>query len=106
MLTTLTERLSRALKNIRGQGRLTEDNIKDTLREVRIALLEADVALPVAKQFIEAVQTSALGQEVKQSLNPGQTFTKIVHDELVHTMGESNAQLNLNTLPPAIILLA
>lgn len=106
MLESLTERFARTLKNIRGQGRLTEDNIKDTLREVRIALLEADVALPVVKIFIDQIQTRAIGQEVIQNLNPGQAFIKVVHDELVSIMGESCAELNLNTRPPAVILLA
>lgn len=106
MLESLKDRLSRTLKNIRGQGRITEENITDTLREVRIALLEADVALPVVKQFTEQVQTRAIGQEVLQSLSPGQAFIKVVHDELVTIMGESNAELNLNTRPPAVILMA
>jgi len=106
MLETLTERLARTLKNIRGQGRLTEDNIKDTLREVRIALLEADVALPVVKQFIDEIQTKALGHEVMQSLSPGQAFIKVVHDELVRIMGETCTELNLTTRPPAVILMA
>lgn len=106
MFENLTERLSRTLKNLRGQGRLTEDNIQDTLREVRMALLEADVALPVVKQFTEEVRTRAIGQEVMQSLSPGQAFVKIVNDELVRLMGESNVGLNLNTRPPAVILMA
>lgn len=106
MFDTLTERLARTLKNLRGQGRLTENNIQDTLREVRMALLEADVALPVIKQFIEDVRTRAIGQEVMQSLSPGQAFVKIVNDELVSIMGKSNAELNLATQPPAVILMA
>lgn len=106
MFDTLTERLARTLKNIRGQGRLTEANIQDTLREVRMALLEADVALPVVKQFIDEVRTRAVGQEVMQSLSPGQAFVKIVNDELVRIMGESCAELNLATRPPAVILMA
>jgi signal recognition particle subunit SRP54 len=106
MFDTLTDRLSRALKNIRGQGRLTEDNIQDTLREVRMALLEADVALSVVKSFIDEVRTRAIGQEVMQSLSPGQAFVKIVNDELVRIMGESCAELNLATQPPAVILMA
>src|SRR5690348_11422637 len=103
MLENLTDRLSRTLKNLRGQGRITEDNIKDTLREVRMALLEADVALPVVKQFIDGIRASALGQEVVQSLSPGQAFVKIVNDELVKIMGESNAELDLSARPPAVI---
>ncbi len=106
MFDSLTERLARTFKNIRGQGRLTESNIEDTLREVRIALLEADVALPVAKKFIDDVKVRSLGQEVMQSLTPGQAFVKIVNDELVTLMGESCAELNLNTAPPAVILMA
>lgn len=106
MFQNLTERLSRTLKNITGQGRLTEENIKDTLREVQTALLEADVALSVVKKFIEEVRTKAIGQEVMLSLNPGQAFVKIVNDELIATMGEANDGLNLNTRPPAVILMA
>lgn len=105
MFDSLTQRLARTLKNIRGQGRLTEDNIKETLREVRMALLEADVALPVVKQFIEQIQTRAIGQEVMQSLSPGQAFVKIVHDELVTLMGTQCDELNLNMRPPAVILM-
>jgi len=106
MFESLTERLSRTLKNIRGQGRLSEDNIKDTLREVRMALLEADVALPVVKQFIDDVRERAIGQEVLQSLSPGQAFVKVVNDELIKTMGESNEELNLSARAPAVILMA
>lgn len=106
MFDTLTERLGRTLKNIRGQGRLTENNIKDSLREVRIALLEADTALPVVKQFIDEIQTRAIGQEVMQSLSPGQAFVKIVNDELVRIMGEKCAELDLSMRPPAVILMA
>jgi signal recognition particle subunit SRP54 len=106
MFDNLTQRLGRALKNIRGQGRLTEDNIKDTLREVRMALLEADVALSVVKPFIDEIRARAIGQEVMQSLSPGQAFVKIVQDELVRVMGETCAELNLNARPPAIILMA
>ncbi len=87
MFENLTERLSRTLKSLRGQGRLTEDNIRDSLREVRMALLEADVALPVVKDFIERVREQALGQEVIASLSPGQALVKVVNDELVAIMG-------------------
>ena len=80
MFENLTQRLTKTLRNITGQGKLTEDNIKDTLREVRMALLEADVALPVVKDFIAEVKTKALGQEVNQALNPGQEFVKIVFE--------------------------
>ncbi|HQT02293.1 MAG: signal recognition particle protein [Thiotrichales bacterium 32-46-8] len=106
MFESLSDRLQRTLKTIRGQGRLTEDNIKEALREVRRALLEADVALEVIKGFIERVQTRAIGQEVSLSLSPGQAFIKIVKDELTAVMGESNDALKLNVAPPAIVLMA
>ena len=106
MFDTLTERLSNSLRSVTGKARLTEDNIKDTLREVRMALLEADVALPVVKDFIEKVKERAVGQEVMKSLSPGQVFIKIVNEELVHMMGDANDALKLNTQPPAIILMA
>ena len=106
MFENLTERLSRTLRNVSGRGRLTEENIKDTLREVRMALLEADVALPVVRDFVARVKERAVGQEVAKSLSPGQAFIKIVHGELVSVMGEANEQLNLAAQPPAIILMA
>jgi signal recognition particle subunit SRP54 len=106
MFDSLTQRLAKTLKNIRGQGRLTEDNIKETLREIRISLLDADVALPVVKQFIEEVRTKALGQDVMLSLSPGQAFVKVVHDELVRIMGETCNELNLKARPPIVILMA
>lgn len=106
MFENLSERLGQSLRSLTGQAQLTEENIRDTLREVRKALLEADVALPVVKDFTEQVKEKALGAEVLQSLNPGQAFVKIVHDELVHTMGDANETLNLATKPPAIILMA
>jgi len=106
MFENLTERLSKSLKNISGKGRLTDDNIKDTLREVRMALLEADVALPVVRDFIQAIKTRAVGQDVAKSLSPGQAFIKIVQNELELAMGEVNESLNLATQPPAIILMA
>jgi signal recognition particle subunit SRP54 len=106
MFDNLSERLGRVIQNLKGQGRITEGNIQDTLREVRMALLEADVALPAAKQFIEQVQTKALGQEVLQSIRPGDALVKIVHDELLHILGDTQAPINLQTQPPAIILLA
>ena len=106
MFDGLTERLARTVKNIRGQGRLSEDNIKDTLREVRMALLEADVALPVVKDFIAQVKKRAIGKEVIESISPGQALVKIVNDELVVMMGETNDSLNLNAQPPAVILMA
>ena len=91
MFNSLTERLGRTIKNLSGQGRLTEDNVKDTLREVRMALLEADVALPVVKQFVDNIREKALGQEVIGSLSPGQALVKVVNDELVTLMGEENS---------------
>jgi len=106
MFDNLTERLSRTIRNLRGQGRLTEDNIKETLREVRMALLEADVAVPVVKAFTDAVRVRALGEEVSRSLTPGQAFVKIIHDELVAVMGEPGAGLNLRAQPPVVVLLA
>jgi signal recognition particle subunit SRP54 len=106
MFDNLTERLSRTLKNIRGQGRLTEDNIADALREVRMALLEADVALPVVRDFIEHVRERALGKEVMASLTPGQVMIKIVQEELISLMGDNNVELNLSVQPPAVILMA
>ncbi len=106
MFENLTERLSRTLRNISGRGRLTEDNIKDTLREVRMALLEADVALPVVRDFIARVKESAVGHEINKSLTPGQEFIKIVKSELTFAMGEVAHEINLATQPPAVILMA
>ncbi|MFC0309196.1 signal recognition particle protein [Gallibacterium trehalosifermentans] len=106
MFENLSDRLSRTLRNISGKGRLTEDNIKETLREVRMALLEADVALPVVREFINQVKERALGVEVNKSLTPGQEFIKIVQTELEKAMGEANETLNLAIQPPAIILMA
>ena len=106
MFENLTDRLSRAGDALRGRGRITEDNIRDTLRQVRMALLEADVALPVVKDFIERTRVRALGAEVAKSLTPGQAFIKIIHDELVQTMGSANESLNLRAQPPAIVMLA
>lgn len=106
MFESLSERLAGTVQRLKGQARLTEDNIKDALREVRMALLEADVALPVVKSFIESVRSRAVGQEVIRSLTPGQAFIKIVNDELVAAMGTANEDLDLSTQPPAIILMA
>ena len=106
MFASLSDRLGGALQKLRGQGRITEDNVKDTLREVRMALLEADVALPVVKDFVEQVRVQALGEEVLRSLTPGQVLIKIVNDELVRVMGEANERLNLAAQPPAVILMA
>ncbi|MEP1447245.1 MAG: signal recognition particle protein [Paraglaciecola sp.] len=106
MFENLSERLGKSLKNISGKGRLTEDNIKDTLREVRMALLEADVALPVVRDFIAQVKARAVGTEVSKSLNPGQVFIKIVQSELETVMGQVNESLNLAAQPPAVVLMA
>ncbi len=106
MLDNLTSRLARIVKTIRGEARLTEANVQDALREVRIALLEADVALPVVKHFIDAVRAKALGKEVVGSLTPGQALVGVVHRELAQLMGEANAALDLAVAPPAVILMA
>lgn len=106
MFENLSDRLTKTLKNISGRGRLTEDNIKDTLREVRMALLEADVALPVIREFIAKVKESAVGQDVSKSLTPGQVFVKIVQKELEAAMGEVNEALDLKAAPPAVVLMA
>ena len=106
MFENLSDRLSKTLQHVTGQAKLTEDNIRDTLREVRMALLEADVALPVVKEFVNRVRERAIGQEVQQSLSPGQIFVKIVNSELVEVMGAANDELNLATQPPAVILMA
>jgi signal recognition particle subunit SRP54 len=106
MLETLTGRLARIVKTIRGEARLTEANVQDALREVRIALLEADCALPVVKDFIAAVREKALGAEVIGSLTPGQALVGVVHRELTRLMGEANVALDLATQPPAVFLMA
>ena len=106
MFENLSDRLTDSLKHITGQAKLTEDNIKGTLREVRLALLEADVALIVVKDFISKVKERAIGLDVSQHLNPGQEFVKIVQEELEALMGEANEDLNLNAQPPAVIMMA
>lgn len=106
MFENLSDRLSSSLRNVTGKARLTEDNIQETLREVRMALLEADVALPVVKQFVESIKLRAVGQDVAKSLSPGQEFLKIVQGELEAVMGSANEALNLTTAPPAVILVA
>ena len=106
MLENLTGRLQGVIKNLRGQARLSEDNIADAMREVRMALLEADVALPVVKEFIGRVKERAQGKEVLQSLTPGQAVIEVVNDELTALMGKANVGLNLAAVPPAIILMA
>jgi signal recognition particle subunit SRP54 len=102
----LSARLAAVVEGLRGRGRLTEENIGDTLRQVRMALLEADVALPVVKEFIDAVKARAIGLEIHKSLTPGQALIRVIHEELVREMGEGARPLNLRTQPPAIILLA
>jgi len=106
MFDQLSSRLSGVIKQLRGQARLTDDNIAATMREVRMALLEADVALPVVRDFITSVNDRALGQDVSASLNPGQMVIKIVNEELVKLMGEASVGLDLRTQPPAVILMA
>jgi len=106
MFDNLSDRLSKTLKNISGRGRLTEDNIKETLREVRMALLEADVALPVIREFVAKVKEQAVGTDVSKSLTPGQVFVKIVQKELEAAMGEVNEGLDLRAAPPAVVLMA
>jgi len=106
MFDNLTERLTKVVKDLRGQGRLTESNIQDALREVRVALLEADVALPVVREFIARIKEKAMGQEVMQSLTPGQMLIGIVHKELAALMGEQTVPLDLVAQPPAVILMA
>ena len=106
MLDNLTNRLARIVKTIRGEARLTEANVQEALREVRVALLEADVALPVVKEFIGAVKDKAMGAEVIGSLSPGQALIGVVHQELTRLMGEANAPLDFATQPPAVFLMA
>ncbi|MCJ7453092.1 MAG: signal recognition particle protein [Steroidobacteraceae bacterium] len=106
MFDKLSSRLSTVVEGLRGRGRLTEENIGDTLRQVRMALLEADVALPVVKEFIESVKARAVGLEIHRSLTPGQALVRVIHEELVRVMGEGVRPLNLRTQPPAVILLA
>src|SRR5205823_8826660 len=106
MLDALTQRLSSVVKTLRGHARLTEDNIQEMLREVRLALLDADAGLPVVKDFISHVRERALGQDVVGSLTPGQALIGVVYQELVALMGGANAALDFATQPPAVILLA
>jgi signal recognition particle subunit SRP54 len=106
MFESLSEKLTQTLRGLTGKARLTEENVSAALRDVRMALLEADVALPVVKDFVDHVKQRSLGQVVDVALNPGEAFVKIVHEELVRVMGEANDGLNLNTQPPAIVLMA
>src|SRR4051794_24096921 len=106
MFDNLTSRLSGVIKTLRGEARLTENNIQEALREVRMALLEADVALPVVKEFIARVREKAIGKDVIGSLSPGQAFIGVVQQELTALMGGGKADINLSTVPPAVILMA
>ena len=106
MFDTLSQRLSKTVQDLRGRGRITEENVGETLREVRMALLEADVALPVVRSFIDAVKQKALGAEVASSLTPGQVFVSIIHRELVELMGGARAGFDLRAQPPYVVLLA
>src|SRR5271169_4911773 len=106
MFDRLTSSLSAALKSLSGRGRLSDDNISDTVREVRLALLDADVALPLVKSFTDAVKARAVGVEVTKSLTPGQAFIKIVHEELTRLMGEPSTGLNLRAQRPVVVMLA
>jgi len=106
MFQNLANKLDQTLKNLRGLGRITEENIKSTLREVRISLLEADVALPVITHFLETVKSEVMGQKVMNSLSPGQAFIKVIKETLVLTLGSENAAIHFNATPPMIILLA
>ena len=106
MFESLSQRLSGTLQRLRGRGRLSEENIRESLREVRVALLEADVALPVVQALIERVKVRAVGQDVLRSLTPGQALIKVVRDELTAVMGAQSADLNLNVPAPAVILMA
>src|SRR3954453_13613711 len=103
MFDSLSGKLQNAFRNLRGLGKISEENIGESLREVRMALLEADVNFKVARDFIERVKTKALGQEVVQSIQPGQQIIKIIHDELVELLGSENAGLNLNKSPSCIL---
>ena len=106
MFENLSTALQKTFKNLRGYGKLTEKNVKDALREVRLALLEADVALPVVKTFIERIKNRALGGEIGKSLTPGQELVKIIHAELVQILGSESQPLDFRAQPPVVILLA
>ena len=105
MFETLSEKLQRVFKNLRGEGRLTEQHIEEALKEIRMALLEADVNFKVVKQFTERVKSKAVGAEVLQSLSPGQQVVKIVRDELIEILGGTNVRLNFASQPPSVIML-
>ena len=105
MFDTLSDRLSGVFDRLRGRGALTEDDVRAAMREVRVALLEADVALPVAREFVDAATEKAIGQEVLRSVTPGQQVVKIVHDALVEMLGSDTAELNVNVAPPAVVMM-
>ena len=105
MFEGISEKLNTTLKKIRGYGKLSEDNIQESLREVRLSLLEADVNFVVVREFINSIKERAMGSEVAESLSPGQQFVKIVHEELIKVLGEKNSELNLNVAPPVVIML-
>src|ERR1700753_2839068 len=104
MFDSLSGKLQNAFRNLRGLGKISEDNVSDSLREVRLAPLEADVNFKVARDFIERVKTKALGQEVIQSVHPGQQIIKVIHDELVDLLGSANAGLNLSGNPACVMM--
>ena len=106
MFESLSQRLSSTVQRLRGRGRLTEENIREATREVRVALLEADVALPVVQTLIQRIKVRAVGQDVLKSLTPGQALIKVVRDELTTVMGAQNVELNLNVPAPAVVLMA
>src|SRR5437868_4692832 len=106
MFENLTDKLQRAFKNLRGQGKLTEENIQEALREIRLALLEADVNFKVVKQLIDHIQAKAVGQEVMTALSPAEQVIKIVRDELVETLGRDTAKLKFASQPPTVVLMA
>ncbi|HEY1144246.1 MAG TPA: signal recognition particle receptor subunit alpha, partial [Sphingomicrobium sp.] len=105
MFDSLSDRLGNVFDRLRGRGALTEADVRAAMREVRVALLEADVALPVARDFVDKVTEQAVGQEVIRSVTPGQMVVKIVHDALVETLGSQTAELNLDVSPPAVIMM-
>src|SRR5262245_56180388 len=104
MFDQLTQRLGEAVQRMTGRGRITEDNVRDTVRQIRMALLEADVALPVAKAVVDRVRDRALGEEVARSLNPGQAFIKVVHDELVNVLGGDSSSIVQRGRPCVLML--
>jgi len=106
MFFNLTEKLTKSINNLRGLGRLTEDNIQSTLREIRTALIEADVALPVIKDFVEHVREKALGQKVIGNVRPGDALVKVMQDELVHILGDEQSEIDLKHQPPIVIVVA